>query len=63
MANKNLLYTALSRAKKNITLIATEELIKYALTKTYKRNSLMEHMCCYYKNNINKNFVDYYIEL
>ena len=62
MVNKNLLYTALSRAKKKITLIALEETIIKALKTECKRDSLMDHMCVYYDKYHDKEcFENYYI--
>jgi exodeoxyribonuclease V alpha subunit len=54
MANRNLLYTALSRAKKKVILIATEHILQEALKKSCpKRNSLLDLMFDIFKNENN----------
>ena len=48
MLNRNLLYTALSRAKKSIILISTVENLNTCINKKIKRNSLLNNMITYY---------------
>lgn len=55
MLNKNLLYTALSRAKVKATLVASKKLVKFVLSRNYQRNCMMDLMCKYWLDNIDKN--------
>ena len=58
MVNKNLLYTALSRAKKKIILISKKQTLQNALLKNCpKRNSLLNLMFNIFNNEINNNII------
>ncbi len=56
--NRNLLYTALSRAKNKIVLISEKEFVNQAINKTIERLSLMKEMLMYYNSDIKKDFID-----
>jgi hypothetical protein len=60
MLNRNLLYTALSRAKQTIILISTEENLKKCIKRKVKRNSLLDYIFRYYNNKQLIEFIDYY---
>jgi ATP-dependent exoDNAse (exonuclease V) alpha subunit len=60
MLNRKLLYTALSRAKQSIILISTEENLKQCIKRKNKRNSLLDFMFIYHKDNQLINFIDFY---
>jgi exodeoxyribonuclease V alpha subunit len=63
LLNKNLLYTAITRAKKKVTIISSSiELINNTINKIAERNTLMKSMIKYKYNKINNiNFktIDY----
>lgn len=40
----NLLYTAITRAKKNVHIISTKEILNYGVNRTLNRNSLLKEM-------------------
>jgi exodeoxyribonuclease V alpha subunit len=63
MLNRNLLYTALSRAKKSIILISTVENLNTCINKKIKRNSLLNNMITYYslENSDYNDFETYYL--
>ena len=64
MINNNLLYTAMSRGSKSITIISNLDIINHAINKKSKRKSLLIDMLKYYNNdNQLSNFKDYYLSL
>lgn len=64
MINKNLLYTAFTRAKKKVCIIATKEVLQYGKTTCINRKSLLDYMIKYYNNdNDFDDFDDYYCNL
>jgi len=62
MLNKNLLYTATTRAKKKIGLICDKDVLLYGINKEEIRKSLLNIMIKYNYNNIDNDFNDYYCE-
>ncbi len=62
LLNRNILYTAMSRAQKSITLVSTEENLKTCLKKKSNRNSLLDHMIKYYASDDIIEFSDYYLK-
>lgn len=64
MINNNLLYTAMTRGCKSITIISNLDIINDAIKKKSKRKSLLIDMLKYYNNdNQLSNFKDYYLSL
>lgn len=62
LLNRNILYTALSRAQKSIILISTQENLKKCIKKKIKRNSLLDYMFKYQDSNDITEFSDYYLK-
>ena len=63
MLSNKLLYTAISRAKKSITLIITEEFIKYGIMNKESRKTLMKEMFLYHNQDQgDKSFELFYLE-
>lgn len=63
MINKNLLYTAITRAKNKIGIISNKDILEYGINNSIIRKSLLEHMICYYYSNCNSDFNDYYCNI
>lgn len=59
LLNRNTLYTAISRAKKSVTLIVTEKVLAKAIKKKNKRKTLLVQMLQYYskEENIGVKFI------
>jgi exodeoxyribonuclease V alpha subunit len=62
LLNRNILYTALSRAQKSIILISSKENLEKCKRKV-KRNSLLDYMFTYYNSEYDNDFCTYYLEL
>ena len=62
LLNRNILYTALSRAQKSIILISTRENLEICIKKKIKRNSLLDNMFKYQNCNYSTEFLDYYLK-
>jgi exodeoxyribonuclease V alpha subunit len=61
--NRNFLYTALSRATKNIILIGDEEQVNYTIRKKINRKTLLKKMIIFYnKKTKYENFIDYFLK-
>jgi ATP-dependent exoDNAse (exonuclease V) alpha subunit len=61
MLNNKLLYTAITRAEKSITIISTIDIINFAIKKKEKRETLLLNMLQYYNESLNyANFIEYY---
>ena len=60
LLNRNLLYTALSRAKNKIIIISNTKYINTAIDTTIKIDTLMDKMLKYYNDSSNElDFIDY----
>lgn len=62
LLNRNILYTALSRAQKSIILISSKDNLEKCIKRKVKRLSLLDYMFTYYKSNSSDKFSDYYLE-
>jgi exodeoxyribonuclease V alpha subunit len=62
LLNRNILYTALSRAKKKIILMSEPYVLTKAIKTKLKRNSLLDFMCKYFKiyDNEEEDFIEYF---
>lgn len=59
LLNRNTLYTAISRAKKSVSIIVTEKILSKAIKKKNKRYSLLSFMFNYYQKKINETFQEF----
>ena len=63
LLNRNILYTALSRAQKSITLISSKENLEKCIKRKVKRNSLLDFMFTFYNSEYDNDFCTYYLTL
>ena len=61
--NRNLLYTAFTRAEKKLCIIASKEILEYGITTCSERKSLLDYMIKFYDNKKYDDFDDYYCNL
>jgi exodeoxyribonuclease V alpha subunit len=64
MLNNKLLYTAITRAQKSITIISNIDIINHAIKLNENRNTLLSNMLQFYNEPLNyNNFIEYYENL